>query len=181
MGMEELTEFGMKKSSTLPSLANKYFNSLRGENDEQIFTYKDPFMRFFVRKSINRGRCNAFNQQYKSETSDEFFNKISKKLDVNVKICDLPKKISNFSANMRNNMQKNSIQIIMIIEILIKRKELFILTKNLTCYQFTNSCQNQIQIILKWIMMLRRYILLLFVLKIQYILKTKLDSLLNRI
>ena len=29
MGMEELTGFGMKSSLTLPSLANKYFNSLR--------------------------------------------------------------------------------------------------------------------------------------------------------
>ena len=28
-GMEKLTRFGMKKSLTLPSLANKYFNSLR--------------------------------------------------------------------------------------------------------------------------------------------------------
>ena len=36
MGMEELTEFGMKNSLTSPSLANKYFNSLRDENDEPI-------------------------------------------------------------------------------------------------------------------------------------------------
>ena len=35
-GMEELTGFGMKNSSTLPALANKYFNSLRDENDEPI-------------------------------------------------------------------------------------------------------------------------------------------------
>ena len=51
MGMEELTEFGMKNSLTLPSLANKYFNSLRDENEEPIYTYTDPFMRNFVRKS----------------------------------------------------------------------------------------------------------------------------------
>ena len=51
-GMEELTNFGMKNSLTLPSLANKYFNSLRDENDEPIYTYTDPFMRNFVRKSI---------------------------------------------------------------------------------------------------------------------------------
>ena len=41
IGMEQLTEFGMKNSLTLPSLANKYFNSLRDENDEPIFTYTD--------------------------------------------------------------------------------------------------------------------------------------------
>ena len=38
MGMEELTEFGMKNSLTLPSLANKYFNSLRDEKDKPIYT-----------------------------------------------------------------------------------------------------------------------------------------------
>ena len=44
MGMEELTNFGMKNSLTLPSLANNFFNSLRDENDEPIYTYTDPFM-----------------------------------------------------------------------------------------------------------------------------------------
>ena len=83
MGMEKLTEFGMKNSLTLPALANKYFNSLREENDEPIYTYTDPFMRNFVRKSIKGGRCNAFNQRYKSEISDEVFNNISKELNVN--------------------------------------------------------------------------------------------------
>ena len=83
MGMEELTKFGMKNSLTLPSLANKYFNSLRDENDEPIYTYTDPLMRNFVRKSIKGGRCNAFNQRCKSEISDEVFNIISKELNVN--------------------------------------------------------------------------------------------------
>ena len=57
--MEELTGFGMKNSLTLPSLANKYFNSLRDENDEPIYTYKDEFMRHFVRQSVTGGRCSA--------------------------------------------------------------------------------------------------------------------------
>ena len=96
MGMEELTGFGMKNSLTLPSLANKYFNSLRDENDEPIYTYTDPFMRNFVRKSIKGGRCNAFNQQYKSEISDEVFNIISKELNVNGNICDLLEKYFKF-------------------------------------------------------------------------------------
>ena len=34
--MKELTVFGMKNSLTLPSLANKYFNNLKDENDELI-------------------------------------------------------------------------------------------------------------------------------------------------
>ena len=73
----------MKNSLTLPSLANKYFNSLKDENDEPVCTYTDPFMRNFVRKAIKGGRCNAFNQRYKSEISDEVFNLISKELNVN--------------------------------------------------------------------------------------------------
>ena len=77
MGMEELTKFAMKNSLTLPSLANKYFISLRDEDDEPIHTYTDPFRRNFVRKAIERGRRNAFNQHYKSETSDKIFNIIS--------------------------------------------------------------------------------------------------------
>ena len=60
MGMEGLSGFGMKNSLTLPSLANNFFISLRDENDEPIYTYTDPFMRNFVRKSNKGGRCNAF-------------------------------------------------------------------------------------------------------------------------
>ena len=96
MGMEELTEFGMKNSLILPSLANKYFNSLRDENDEAIYTYTDPFMRNFVRKAIKGGRCNAFNQHYKSEISDEVFNIISKELNVNGNICEILEKYFEF-------------------------------------------------------------------------------------
>ena len=96
MGMEELTRFGMKNSLTLTSLANNSFNSLRDENDEPIYTYTDPFMRNFVRKSIWGGRCNAFNQQYKSEISDEVFNIISKELNFNGNKCEILEKYSKF-------------------------------------------------------------------------------------
>ena len=81
--MEELTGFGMKNCLTLPSLANKYFNSLRDESDEPIYTYNDEFMRHFVRKSVKGGRCSALNQNYKSNISQEVFNIISKELNVN--------------------------------------------------------------------------------------------------
>ena len=96
MGMEELTGFGMKNSLTLPSLANKYFNSLRDENDDPIYTYTDPFMRNFVRKAIKGGRCNAFNQHYKSEISDEVFNIISKEMNVNGDECEILEKYFEF-------------------------------------------------------------------------------------
>ena len=92
MGMEELTGFGLKNSLTSPSLANKYFNSLRDENDEIIFTYTDPFMRNFVRKAIKGGRCNAFNQHLRSEISDVVLNFISKELNFNGNICEILEK-----------------------------------------------------------------------------------------
>ena len=50
----------VQKSLTSPSLANKYFNSFRDENDEVIYTYPISFMRIFVQNSIKGGRCNAF-------------------------------------------------------------------------------------------------------------------------
>ena len=71
---EELNGFRMKNSLTLPALANRYFISLRDENNESIYTYTDPLMRNFVRKCIKRGKCNASNQRYKSEFLDEVFN-----------------------------------------------------------------------------------------------------------
>ena len=90
-GMEKLTGFGMKNSLTLPSLANKFFNSLRDESDEPIYTYNDENMRHFVRQSIKGGRCSALNQYYKSNISNEVFNIISKELKVNDidNICEI--------------------------------------------------------------------------------------------
>ena len=87
--MEELRGFGMKNCLTLPSLANKYFNSLRDENEEPIYTYNDKFMRDFVRQSIKGGRCSALNQYYKSNISDEVFNIISKEIDINGNVCEI--------------------------------------------------------------------------------------------
>ena len=109
MGMEELTEFGMKNSLTLPSLANKYFNSLRDENNEPIYTYTDPFMRNFVRKAIKGGRCNAFNQYYKSEISDEVFNIISEELNVDndgSNVCDILEKYFEFLNKYEKEYEK---------------------------------------------------------------------------
>ena len=76
--MEELTNFRVKNSLKLPSLANKYFNSSRDENDEPIYTYTDPFFSSFLRQSVKGGRCNASNLYCKSELSDEVFSIFSK-------------------------------------------------------------------------------------------------------
>ena len=102
-GMEELTGFGMKNSLTLPALANKYFKSLRDESDEPIYTYNDEIMRHFVRQSIKGGRCSALNQYYKSNTSDEVFNIISKELDINVNgnVCEILDKYFEYTKKQR--------------------------------------------------------------------------------
>ena len=53
-------------------------------------------MRNFVHKAIKGGRCNAFNQHYKLEISDEVFNIISKELNVSGNICDILEKYFQF-------------------------------------------------------------------------------------
>ena len=101
--MEELTGFGTKNSLTLPSLANKHFNSLREENDEPIYTYNDEFVRHFVRQSIKGGRCSALNQYYKSNISQEVFNIISKELNVNGNdnVCEIINKYFEYTNEQR--------------------------------------------------------------------------------
>ena len=47
MGMDESTNFGIKNILTLPSLANKNFNSLIDENDEPIFILPIPLWEYF--------------------------------------------------------------------------------------------------------------------------------------
>ena len=91
-GMEELTNISMKNSFTLPSLANKNINSLGHESDKPIYTYTDPFIRNLLRKSVKVGRCNAFYQHFKSETSDKVGNFISKELNVSGNIFDFLEK-----------------------------------------------------------------------------------------
>ena len=39
--IEKTTGCGMKNSLTLPTLGWKYFDALRDEGDERIYTYKD--------------------------------------------------------------------------------------------------------------------------------------------
>ena len=60
--MEEITGFSLKDCLSAPGLGWKYFNSMRDDNDEPIYTYNDKYMRWFVRQSIKGGRVCAFNQ-----------------------------------------------------------------------------------------------------------------------
>ena len=60
--MKEITGFFLKDCLSLPGLGWKYFNSLRTEEDEPIFTYDDKYKRWFVRQSIKGGRvCDLIN------------------------------------------------------------------------------------------------------------------------
>ena len=60
--MEEVIGFSRKDCLSVPGLALKYFNSLRTEEDDPIYTYNDKYMRDFVRKAAYDGRVCAFNQ-----------------------------------------------------------------------------------------------------------------------
>ena len=80
--MEEITGFSMKDCLSLPGLGWKYFNSLRTEEDEPIYTYNDKYMRWFVPQSIKGGRVCAFNQYYKSKHCDDILEIINKELAV---------------------------------------------------------------------------------------------------
>ena len=105
--MEKLTNFGMKNCLALPSLANKYINNLGDENDEPMDIYTDLFLTNFVRNSIKRGTCNAFNQYYISEISDEVFSIFSKERNVGGNICDLLGKHFEFLSKYEKLYAKN--------------------------------------------------------------------------
>ena len=76
--LEEITGFSMKDCLSLPGLGLKYFNSLRTEQDEPLYTYNDKYMRWFVRQAAYGGRVCAFNQYYNSKSCDDILKFISK-------------------------------------------------------------------------------------------------------
>ena len=80
--MEEITGFSMKDCLSLPGLGWKYFNSLRTEEDEPIYTYNDKYMRWFVRQSIKGGKVCSFNQYYKSKHYCDIKRILSKELGI---------------------------------------------------------------------------------------------------
>ena len=86
--MEELTRFSMKDCLSVPGLGLKYFNSLRTEEDEQIYTYNDKYMRDFIRQAGYGGRVCAFNQYYKSKHCDDILKIINKELAVKGTVYD---------------------------------------------------------------------------------------------
>ena len=86
--MEEITGFSMKDCLSLPGLGWNYFNSLRTEEDEPIYTYNEKYMKWFVRQSIKGGRVCAFNQYYKSKHCDDILKIINEELAVKGTVYD---------------------------------------------------------------------------------------------
>ena len=87
--MKEITGFSRKDCLSLPGLGWKYFNSLRTEEDEPIYTYNVKYMRWFVRQSIKGGRVCVFNQYYKSDHYNDIKRILSKELGVKGNIYDI--------------------------------------------------------------------------------------------
>ena len=87
--MKEITGFSMKDSLWAPGLGWRYFNSLRTEEDEPIYTSNDKYMRHFVRQSIKGGRVCAFNQYYESKLSKEVLEILSRELKVKGNVYDI--------------------------------------------------------------------------------------------
>ena len=86
--MEEITGFSMKDCFSAPGLGWKYFDSMRDENDEPIYTYTDKYMRWFVRQSIKGGRVCAFIHQSSSKICDEVLKTLSEELNVKGSVYD---------------------------------------------------------------------------------------------
>ena len=87
--MEEITGFPMKDCLSAPGLGWKYFNSMRDEEDEPIYTYNDKYMRWFVRQSIKGRRVCSFNSYYKSKISHDILKIISKELKSEGNVYDI--------------------------------------------------------------------------------------------
>ena len=87
--LEEITGFSMKDCLSLPGLGLNYFSSLRGDEDDCIYTYNDKYMRWFVRQVAYGGCVCAFNQYYKSKHCDDILKFISKELCVKGNVYDI--------------------------------------------------------------------------------------------
>ena len=94
--MEDITGFSIKDCLSLPGLGWNYFNSLRTEKDEPMYTYKDNYMRYFMRQSIKGGQVCAFNQNCKSKTCDDILRIISEDSNVKGNIFDIIEAYSNY-------------------------------------------------------------------------------------
>ena len=87
--MQKVTGFSVKDYLSAPGLGWKYFNSMRDENDEPIYTCNDKYMGLFIRQSIRGGRVCAFNQYYKSKICGDVIKILSRELKVEGNVYDI--------------------------------------------------------------------------------------------
>ena len=104
--MEDITGFSMKDCLSLPGLGWKFFNSLKAEEDEPLYTYNDKYMRWFVRQSTKRGRVCAFNQYYISKNCNDILKIISEELNVKGNVYDIIEAYLNYK-NKHLNIYEN--------------------------------------------------------------------------
>ena len=86
--IEENTGYSMKDYLSAPGLRWKHFTSFRTEEDEQIYTCIDKYMRHFVRVSIKGGRVCSFSQSYKSIICGDVSKIISREIKVDESVYD---------------------------------------------------------------------------------------------
>ena len=120
--MEEVTEFSMKDCLSLPVLGWKFFNLLRTEEYEPIYTYDDKYMRWFVRQSMKGGRVCAFNQYYKSPVYDDIKKIINKELAVKGTVDDTIEAYMEYKTNILKSLKKDMKTNLKIIDLKTKMK-----------------------------------------------------------
>ena len=96
----------MKTSLTLLRPASNYFNCLRDESDEVIHSNNTEYMRYFVHKSIESGRCTTSNQHCKPDIIDQVFNIISTELKVRGNTCEILHEYIEYVKNIRRYLKK---------------------------------------------------------------------------
>ena len=87
--MEKVPGFSMKVSLTALGLGWKYFDSLRTEEDEPIYTNSNKYMSHIVRRSIKGGKVCAFIQYYESKVCGDILKILSGELKVEGNVYDI--------------------------------------------------------------------------------------------
>ena len=78
------------------------------KNNESIYTYNVEYMGWFVRQSMEGGRCSTLNQYENSIISDEVIIINSKELEINGNICEILDKYVEFR-NKHGELLENGV------------------------------------------------------------------------
>ena len=81
MEMQKMSGFGIKDCLTEVSLGWKCFGKCN--KNREFYTFKDKYVRDFLRKSIKGGRCGSYIRYFESKQFDEIMSTIKKHLKIN--------------------------------------------------------------------------------------------------